>query len=171
MKKIFLIALISTLLLSIGCKKEKPFVTINGITFGCKINNKQFIPDDWDYGYNIPPLTLRFIADNNNSLDLLLDAEKKNEYVEIYLNHPLTKGRHELKFYTLPFPDADPPKDNGVYAISSQIFITNDNNGGYVDLIEIDTLTHKVYGTFEFIGTDRNTGKQVKVTNGFFKNY
>jgi hypothetical protein len=173
MKKIFLVIL-SVLLISSGCKKEKPeTVTVNGITFGCKVNGKQFIPDKWDYGLNFPPIRVYFLARSNNALDLLLQADKQNEYIQIFLNRPLYQGRHDLKFYTMSFPIYDPPKDNGVFAIEypHQEFITNENIGGYVDLIEIDTVHMKVYGEFEFTGTDRFTGKQVKVTDGVFKNY
>lgn len=170
MKKIIFFVC-SVLLFFCSCKKEKPTVTINGITFGCKVNGKQYIPDNWDYGMNIPPLELSFIAHSNGSVSLFLDATRHDGYLDIYLNAPLAKGRHPLNFNTLSFPDADPPKDNGVYAIGSELFITNENSGGYVDLIEIDSTRNRVYGTFEFIATDRNTGKQVKVTNGIFKNY
>lgn len=173
MRQILFFAFSFMLIANSSCKKQKPeTVAIRGVTFGCQVNGKNFIPDYWDYGYNIPPVSLKFIAGSNNALDLLLDANKQDEYIQIYLNHPLTKGKHELNFNTLPFPISDPPKDNGVYVINNSAqFITNTDVGGYVNLIEIDTITHKVYGTFEFTGTDANTMKQVKVTNGVFKNY
>ena len=100
-------------------------------------------------------------------------ARKENRYVEIFVNKPLTKGIHPLNFNTMPYPVYDPPKDNGIYVIENPVqkYITNETIGGYVDLIEIDTLTNKVYGKFEFTGTDQSTNKQVIITNGMFKNY
>jgi len=177
MKRLLLPILVLTLIFfqQSGCKKNKEpeTVTINGLTFSCKVDGKQFIPDYWDYGNNIAPLRLKFIANTNNAIDMMLIAEKQNEYVEIYLNYPLVQGKHELKFYTKPFPIYDPPKDNGIYVVKypHQEYITNDTMGGYVDLIEIDTIHLKIYGKFEFTGTDRLTNKQIKVTNGIFKNY
>lgn len=159
-------------LLLCSCKKEKPeTVTIRGMTFGCQVNGKNFIPDKWDYGLNIPPMHIDFWFDPlTKTTYLKILAEKQNSFVEIYLNSPLTSGRRDLKFTTIPFPTNVNPKDYGLYNSDAE-YITNDSIGGYVNLIEIDTLTNKVYGTFEFTGTDRNTGKQVKVTNGVFKNY
>lgn len=171
MKKIFLIAL-TALLLGSGCKKEKPTVTIDGLTFGCKVNGKQFIPNDWDYGYNIPPLHIDFVLDAvTNNVDLYVTADKTTENIELHLRAPLTKGIHQLKFITTTYVPRDGYVDYGVYENGAAEYVTNDLIGGSVNLIEIDTVVNKVYGTFEFTGTDKNTGKQVKVTNGVFKNY
>jgi hypothetical protein len=164
------------LLLHISCSKEKfKPVTINGQTFGCQVDGKLFIPDKWDYGNNIAPIRIYFSRITYGGVTLRVVAEKENEYIEIFLNKPLTQGVHPLLFKTREYPVYDPPKDNGVYVIKSLapagIYITNDTIGGYVDLLFIDTINLKVNAKFEFIGTDRITNKQVKVTNGIFKNY
>jgi hypothetical protein len=108
-----------------------------------------------------------------NRVKLFVRAEKTNEEVQIYLRGPLTPGTRNLNFTTLPFPVNGNPPDYGIYIINypAAEFITTDVAGGHVDLIEIDTLTNKVYGKFEFVGTDRSTGQQVQVTNGIFRNY
>lgn len=171
---IVFIAFISMILISSGCKKEKPSVTINGLTFGCKVDGKQFVPDLWDYGYNIPPISIDFVNDALASKrDLFISAEKSNEGVELYINGPLTKGIRNLNTTTISFPNNGRPSDYGNYYVKSPHaeYITSQSIGGVVNLIEVDTLTNRVYGTFEFTGTDKNTGKQVKVTNGVFKNY
>ena len=170
-----LLITVSGLLTQSSCKKNIPpeTVTINGLTFGCRVDGKAFIADYWDYGNNIPPLELDFIANSNNSLRLLLIAKRQNEKIVIYLNNPLVQGMHELKYNTRPFPTYDPPKDNGAYIVSFPYteYITNETIGGYVDLISMDTVTLKVYAKFEFTGTDKLTNKQIKITNGIFKNY
>jgi len=178
MKQYLLILSVSLFLVS-SCKKdnqtEPETVTVNGKTFGCKVDGKTFIPDYWDYGNNIPPISIDFSNVTFGGFTLIVEARRENEIIEIFLNKPLFKGVHELKFITRAFPTYAFPKDYGLYQVKNISpqgeYITNDTVGGYVDLIEIDTLTNKVYGKFEFTGTDKLTNKQVKVTNGIFKNY
>jgi len=164
--------ILSVIMLTTNCKKEKPTVTINGLTFGCKVNGKQFIPDAWDYGYNIPPLHIDFVQDAvTNNVDLYVTAEMTTEKIKLHLRSPLTKGIHQLKFNTTTYVPQNGYVDYGVYEKGAEEYVTNDLVGGFVDLIDIDTLLNKVNGSFEFTGTERTSSKQVKITNGYFKNY
>jgi hypothetical protein len=170
---------LASLVLSASCKKnkieeKKETVTINGQTFGCRVDGEPFIADKWDYGLNIPPIAIDwhvrpFLAGQ----DLTIRAYKENLSVELWLNHPLTAGRRYLNFTTLPYPIVYPPKDYGLYQVDNPngTYITNASIGGFVDLIEVDSVSGTAYGKFEFTGTDRRTGKQIKVTNGYFKNF
>lgn len=178
MNKFFILLVFGAgfLFITAGCKKEKlpETITINGMTFGCRVDGKPFIPDKWDYGNNIPPIRIEFYFDPlTRTVFLKTIAEKQNTFVEIYINSPLMPGRKELKFNTRPFPTYANPKDYGLYYVHfpESEYITNATIGGYVDLIEVDTSTNKVFARFEFTGTDRLTGNQVKVTNGVFRNF
>src|SRR5436190_11145795 len=156
-----------------SCKKngnsDNQTTNINGQLFGCKVDGRQFIPDYWDYGNNVPPLHIDFVDDAlTHKVKLFVRAERANEQVQIYLKGPLIKGVRNLKFRTLPFPVDGNPADYGIYIVKSPYaeFITNDTVGGFVELIDIDTLTNKVYGKFEFTGTDKVSNQHVKITGG-----
>jgi hypothetical protein len=166
------------LLSSSSCKKEQApqseLVTVNGQTFGCRVDGVTFIADKWDYGNNIPPVSITFSKTTYGGATLIVTARKQNEYIQIFLNKPLIKGTINLNENTQPYPVYDPPKNNGVYKktlLPSAEFITSPASIGSVNLIEIDTISLKVSATFEFIGTDKSTGQQVRVTNGIFKNF
>lgn len=158
------------------CKKEEipksELVTVNGQTFGCRVNGVPFISDKWDYGNNIPPVHVEiWYSPVGRYRYLIANGDKQNEYVEIYLNPPLTIGRRELKFKTRPYPIEIVQKDYGLYQKLSpnKEYITNDTLGGYVDIISVDTITLKIEGRFEFVGTERTTGEKITITNGYFK--
>jgi len=175
MKKILLLICIWGIQAS--CKKEQTpseLVTANGQTFGCRINDKPFIADKWDYGNNVPPIHVNMWYSTVGRYHYLIaNGNKENERVEIFLNPRLIQDRRELKFTTRSYPTYASPKDYGLYKTNypDKEFITNDTLGGYVDLIFADTVMQKIEGRFEFAGTDRNTGEKVTVTNGYFKNF
>ncbi len=160
-----------------SCKKEKPgseLVTVNGQTFGCRVNGTPFIADKWDHVNNIPPVRIRFRYSpvlQTNTLQVL--AEKENRLIELWINSPVTVGTKNLNFSTLPHPTIVNPLDYGLYQIfyPSKEFITNNSIGGHVNIIVADTVNQRVEGTFEFTGTDRITGEKVIITNGYFKNF
>jgi hypothetical protein len=170
---------LSTVLLSASCKKNKSeqekneTVTINGKTFGCRVDGELFLPDKWDYGNNIPPIDISFSRTTYGGVTLIVSGKKENETIQIFLNKPLVQGELALNEYTKPYPVWDPPKNSANYSISSprRDYITSNASIGKINLLVIDTANFKVEARFEFIGTDVNTGKQVKVTNGYFKNF
>jgi hypothetical protein len=166
------------LLIAASCKKDKSpaseLVTVNGQTFGCRVNGTPFIADKWDYGNNIAPVRIRFwYSPVLRKIDLQVIAEKQNNYVELWLNSPVVSGVKQLNTYTRPYPVYNNPLDYGLYQNISpnKEYITNNNIGGQVNILFVDTVNQRVEGTFEFTGTDRNTGEKVTVTNGYFKNF
>ncbi|GEM_PF-904551 len=171
------LTILSFFLLATGCKKDNPQseqVTVNGQTFGCRVNGKPFIADKWDYGNNIPPIHVDiWYAPVGGYHYLIANGDKSNEYVEIYLNPPLTIGRRELKFRTKPYPIETVQKDYGLYQVvtPSKEYITNEILGGYVDILSVDTLALRIEGRFEFTGTNSSTGEKVVITNGYFKKF
>jgi hypothetical protein len=163
--------LVSGLLFLSSCRKDK-FVTVNDQTFGCKVNGKPFIADDWDYGYNIPPLRIDFwYSPVLKNVEVQIIGKKQNQFVEIWLASPVVAGRTYLKTTTLPHPCLTHPTSYGLYQkyYPDKSYITNSNIGGFVDIISVDTIAQKIEGRFEFIGTDQATGNTVSVTNGYFK--
>jgi hypothetical protein len=166
-----------TIFIQSGCKKNKQpeTVTINGMTFGCRVDGNVFIADKWDFGNNIPPIRIDFLYDFlTGKIKLKTIAERQDEYIELYINGPLTPGIRELKNNTRPYPTHANAKDYGLYQVNLNVggeYITKQTIGGYVEIITIDTIAQKVHAKFEFTGTDSVTNKQVKVTNGVFKNY
>jgi len=172
-----LLLLLAIPFLASRCKKDPPspqseLVTVNGQTFGCRINGVPFISDKWDYGNNVPPVHVNiWYSPVGKYHYLIANGNKANEYVEIFLNPPLTPGRRELKFNTRAYPIYANPKDYGLYQKLSpnKEYITNDTLGGFVDILSVDTITLKIEGRFEFIGTERTTGEKINVTNGYFK--
>ena len=176
----FLLVLIFALILfNCSCKKDPvqqpEIVTVNGQSFGCRIDNVPFIADHWDYGNNIPPVDIAFSRTTFGGVTLIVTARKQNEFVQFFLNKPLIKGFIQLNENTQPFPVYSPPKNNGIYKVKNLSpngeYITSATSTGFVNLIEIDTINLKVNATFEFTGTDKLNGKQVKITNGIFKNF
>lgn len=173
---LFLIA-VSYLLMAAGCKKDNPqseLVTVNGQTFGCRVNGKPFIDNRWDYGNNVPPIFVTMLYNPVLRYSYLIaSGDRQNEMVEIYIPSPLTVGRKNLQYNTLSYPTIVNPLPYGLYRTytPSQDFITNDTLGGYVDILFADTVTRKIEGKFEFTGTDNSTGQRVTITNGYFKNF
>ncbi len=166
------------LLMAASCKKEKTvqseLVTLNGQTFGCRVDGTPFIADLWDYGNNIPPIHVDiWYSPVRQYHYLIVTGKKSNQYVEVYLNPPLTVGRRELKFNTRPYPIETVQKDYGLYQVisPSKEYITNSMLGGFVDIFSVDTITLRIEGRFEFTGTDQATGKTITITNGYFKNF
>ena len=171
------LTILSFFLLATGCKKDSPQsdrVTVNGQTFGCRVNGKPFIADKWDYGNNIPPIRIRFRYSpvlQTNTLQVL--AEKENQLIELWVNSPVTVGIKNLLFNTLSHPTIVNPLDYGSYETFSPYseYITNNIVGGHINILVVDTINQKVEGTFEFTGTDRTTSEKITVTNGYFKNF
>lgn len=179
MKRVCFLTLILSSLLFFGgsCKKNSvsELVTVNGQTFGCRVNGVPFIADKWDYGNNIPPVRINFWYSifPENSPELQVIAEKQNQYIEVWLKKPIAPGRYLLNSNTLSHPTIAHPPHYGLYFKNNpnQEFITSASVGGYVDVIFIDTVRQKIEGRFEFTGTEKTTGTTVTVTNGYFKNF
>lgn len=169
--------ILSFFLLATGCKKDNPQsdrVTVNGQTFGCRVNGTPFIADKWDYANNIPPIRIRFRYSpvlQTNTLQVL--AEKENQLIELWVNSPVTVGIKNLLFNTLSHPTIVNPLDYGSYETFSPYseYMTNNIVGGHINILVVDTINQKVEGTFEFTGTDRTTSEKITVTNGYFKNF
>lgn len=171
--QLFIITVV--ILSSFSCKKDNPqseLVTVNGQTFGCRIDGVPFISDLWDYGNNIPPVRVDFwYSPVLRTREVQIIGKKENQYIEVWLASPVVAGRTLLKATTLPSPTIVHPPSYGLYQKLSpyQTFITNSSIGGYVDILSVDTVTQKIEGRFEFTGTDQTTGKIVTITNGYFK--
>jgi hypothetical protein len=160
-----------------SCKKDKrppsELVTVNGQTFGCRVNGEPFIADKWDYGNNIPPVRIRFRYSSFSPPKLQVIAERSNSYIEVSLNSPFSTGNRVLKSTTRPYPIEGLPRDYGLYQKISpdKEYITNDTLGGYVNILSIDTINQRIEARFEFTGTERFSGEKVVITNGYCKNY
>ena len=107
--KNFLFIPLCGLLFLAGCKKDKAssseWVTVNGQTFGFRVNGKPFIADKWDYGNNVPPIFVTMLYNPVLRYSYLIASGKQqNEMVEIYLNPPLVIDRRNLNFRTRPYP-------------------------------------------------------------------
>jgi len=167
----------STLLLS--CEKEKEpkeqLTTVNGNTFGALLNGTAFIPDYYDAANNVHGIRIHFwYSPTTRGRWLQLIAQRRNgDFVEVYLSGPFSTGRRLLKTTTYPYPLNGMPPDYARYAIASpsKDFITNSTIGGYIEILNIDTVNKKVEARFEFTGTEGATGEQVKISNGYFKNF
>jgi len=175
----FTFAFCWVLLIGGSCKKNKdPFtgpVTVNGQTFGCQVNGQAFIADYSDAANNILPISITFSRTTYGGVTLIVTARKQSEYIQLFLNKPLIKGTINLNENTQPYPVYDPPKNNGILkktgTLPPEEYLTSATSIGWVNLIEIDTVNLKVSATFEFVGTDKNTFRQISVTNGSFKNF
>lgn len=171
--------LFSVLFLSLSCKKpkteEKPeAVTIEGKTFGCKVDGQLFLPEGYSIGSNTPPINVNFWYNPvTGKKKVIAHGKKGNRGVEVYINSPVTIGRKPLNTTTRSYPTNGLPPDYGMYYENSgqTEYITNGTVGGWVDVLVADTLTNKIEARFEFTGTDRTTGKQITVTKGYFKNF
>jgi hypothetical protein len=169
---------LASLVLSASCKKnkieeKKETVTINGQTFGCRVDGVPFIADKWDYGLNIPPIQIQFSRSTYGGVTLLVTAKRQEGAIFFFLNKPLKPGNLTLNEYTKPYPVWDPPKNHGDYIVRSNDshFITGPTSQGNVNFIVMDTLTYKVEAHFDFTGTNPMTGNQIKITDGYFKNF
>jgi hypothetical protein len=168
---IFILSLLAAVNISCSKEKFKP-VTINGQTFGCQVNGKPFIPDKWDYGNNIPPVRIDFgYSPVLVKTEVQIIGKKENQYVEVWIESPVVEGRVYLNTTTLPFPLVTHPSSYGLYYQQNpeKTYITNSIAGGFVDIISIDTISKKIEGRFEFVGTDQSTGNIISVTYGYFK--
>ena len=175
----FLLVFLSPLLLlNCSCKKENTpdpeTVTVNGITFGCRVDEIPFIANKWDYGLSIPPIKIEWRARPFfGGRDIYVVARRENERIEIWLNHPFVTGNRELKITTLSYPTVYPPNDYALYRTISpdKEYITTSTFGGIVNFVTVDSVSGKIHGVFEFTGTEINSGNKKIVTNGVFKNF
>src|SRR5688572_887180 len=136
--------------LNCSCKKENTpnpeTVTINGMTFGCRVDGILFIADKWDYGFNIPPIKIEWHGRPFlGGRDIYVIARREKEQIEIWLNHPFVPGNRELKFTTLSYPTTYPPNDYALYRTISpdREYITTNTLGGNVNFITVDSVSGK----------------------------
>ena len=132
-----------------ACKKEieAESTTINGLTFGCKVNGKPFIADRWDYGYNIPPIHIDFWWDPvEREHYFIARAEKENESIRLYLNGSMTTGIKYLNTSTSSWPCNVDPADYASYDIRypAKEYLTNSNSTGFVNIIYADSTKNKI---------------------------
>lgn len=159
-----------------GCKKHKPpsseWVTVNGQSFGCRVNAVPFIPEKRNK--KVPPVRINFLySPALRKFDLHLIAEKQNGSVEIWVNNPVVPGIKELKFRTRSYPTFNQPLNYGLYQhiSSGKEYITNELTGGYIHILFLDAQNQKIEARFEFTGTEWHTGENIVITHGYFKNF
>jgi hypothetical protein len=155
------------------CKKHKnteaqlpPITTIGAMTFGCKINEKVFVPMD---GRGKPGLYVQYVnvgTGPGGGWYLNIPAVDWNTVsipaVSITTDSLLvTEGGtytfKKVKGYAMAF-----------YATGSDYFDKLDNDNGSLHIIKFDVVNRILSGTFYFIGTNRATGEKVNITEGRF---
>ena len=173
-----LIFLSPLILFNFSCKKDPvdnpETVTINGQTFGCRVDVTPFVADKWDYGLNIPPIKIEWRARPFlGGRDIYVIARRENERIEIWLNHPFIAGNREVKITTMSYPNQYPPNDYALYRTISpdKEYITTNALGGNFNFVTVDSISGKIHVVFEFIGTEISSANKKTVTNGVFKNF
>lgn len=159
-----------------ACKKDKAeppseVVTVNNMSFGCRIDGKSFIADAWDYGNNIPPVSIKMIHNSTYDYNYMwIKGNKSNEQISLYINPPLVVGRKLLNQTTLPWPMVR-PKDYGMFSVftPSKDYMTTNSITGHIDILSVDTVQRKIEARFEFEAVNSSTGEKIKATNGYFK--
>lgn len=173
--KILHLILILTLALNTSCNKEDdepqnpvdqlpPATQTGKQTFGCLINGKVFLPDNFGsgrpnafYQFVDGAYTLGIHASNKRGEELLsvglgaLDIQliKESQYM---LNSEISGN-----FY-------------GIYLLGGGLSLdttTTNNNPGTLTITNFDTEKFIISGTFEFTVFD-NEGNEIKITDGRF---
>jgi hypothetical protein len=182
--KQLLLFFLSCVLLSSGCKKQKPVNPIDQLpaatqegknTFGCLVNGKVFLPKGsslgpilssyYQYIYSPSPQGYVFqVAARDNSHEddrfsvvLLVDSIKLVSPTIIPLKKSI-KGNGGGAYYSSIF--------NGTAFLTKDFFTTNQTNGE-LTITKFDTNTQIVSGTFWFDAVNSN-GDTIKVTEGRF---
>ncbi|MEP6583511.1 MAG: hypothetical protein ABJA90_04570 [Ginsengibacter sp.] len=155
----------------ISCQKEKlPKLTEEGKnTFGCKVNDKNWVPHGTGGIFNsTDPVYGGFYRDINT---IYVRAYNGNESIEIYLKNVYSTGEYSLNFTTTPKPDNLYPENYGIYIIENNTtinsFITTSSYTGKVTISNRDTTNKIVSGIFEFTGVDK-AGNTARITDGRF---
>ena len=164
---LFLLALLTLT----QCKKKDvapqlpPETMVGAMTFGCKIDGRVFVPRD---GRGKPGLEVHYVN---------LGEGKGGGY---YLNIPASDFRtnpiervsvtadsllvEEGKTYSFKTSKGSA---QAFYAIGNQ-YQKLDQDEGELTITRFDRTTGILAGRFHFVGTDKTTGRQVRVTDGRF---
>ncbi len=166
-KKLILILFTTyTVGMSLFCTKDKltKETQIGANTFSCKIDGVVFKPSESAGLFGSPPITVYNLP--NNGFTLLGKyygdrSDPTSKYISLNLEYLKSAGISNLKFYP----------NQGLYIISysgGPAYQTDATHTGTVTITRCDTVNKIYSGTFSFTAIDKNTDKEVKVTDGRF---
>jgi hypothetical protein len=173
MKKLneILLLLITSLIMSSGCKKDKeptdPFATLSN-QLVCKIDG-----NEWKSN-----AVLGAYYDNTQNFGgkyVSLFFMNGTQGIDFIINSPYKIGQLLFNQNTTSYPNTLSPKDYAAFinAYSNltpeEEYITNNIDNGKINLLILDTINKLVKATFSFTGKDNRTGKKVTVTDGYLE--
>ena len=155
------------------CKKNKkdepqlpPETTIGAMTFGCKIDEKVFVPRD---GGGKPGLYVQYVNLGNGigggwflNISTYDYENKKGIHIEtdsLLLEEGMTYEFKNQKGSPIIFYEQ--VKDG-----STEIYGKQSNDSGILIIKRHDRINRILSGTFSFTGTNLSTGEKVNVTDG-----
>lgn len=159
-------------LLLVHCQPKQvealpPASTSGAHTIGCLVDGQVLVARD---GHGKPGLHLGFRlgttpTDATFSVSLSDETDSSRPFVEVRADSiVLTEGQ------SYPFGAAG---HGGVvtgscFTSAGGVYLTNAPASGTLTITRLDRAAKLLAGRFEFVGTDRTTGKQVRVTDGRF---
>lgn len=162
---------VTTLLLSVSCKKTDfpppdPFATLDN-QLVCKINGVEWKSNRRGGGFFYSPTTGRE--------NIRLGYANGWEEITIYINTPYDKSFYLFNKTTQTYPNAVYPEDYLAFfkgypdLTPSEEYVTNTVDTGRVDIVLMDAVNNKIKGKFFFTGKDNRTGLKKTVTEGYFE--
>jgi len=167
----------------LGCCPDKetpglPPVTSEGKnTFACKINGEVFVADG--SGTDRPNRGIYAVIETDfdtlgnflpqDSSGFWLVANNGKQIITLFINSPLSFGKHKFSSNTYTYPTVVSPKNYGEVSRSGKIFITTSVDTGSVFLTRWDRNKFVISGTFQFRAKNlSNKSEIMEVTEGRF---
>lgn len=165
------LSLLGLLLCLAQCRKKDPSPqlppesTTGAMTFGCKIDGRVFVPRDY---YTRTGLYVQYVN---------LGSGKGGGY---YLNIPATNWASKEIDAVRISTDSLLVQEGKTYVFSTgkgsahaeydsgPVYKKRDQDAGELTITRFDAQQGILSGRFDFVGTDKATGQQVKVTEGRF---
>lgn len=178
--------LLTAVLATTGCKKKDPEPELSPATqtgantVGCRLNGELWLPGGYRNGagqevkfsttYYPPSYSL---ASLRNTFTLTGTRQNKqiNDDIQLALANLDHVGIYSLDLNAVPYPQAQPWQDQGVYRTNDPTireYITSPSNTGTLTITRLDTVAHVIAGTFSFTAKEIGGTKTVSVTDGRF---
>ncbi|POY34658.1 hypothetical protein C3K47_19105 [Solitalea longa] len=128
--------------------------------FRCKVNGQKWSPFSDDFKFNPVDGQSQITTSGKRAL-LLVGYNSKNETQNVgFLISDLVNEKD--------YPLSQEPNSYGLVEINETVYRTDDINKGIVSIHSLDTVNHKVSGTFTFKAKSLTSNSTVNVSEGYF---
>ncbi len=162
MKNLSFLSLLLFVLITLNSCKEDTPQPFSQVYFSCKIDGVPFNPEyKTDFGY-------RSIDANKSGNSLLISADGIESGIGIGISNDRIEKNIPYKLHINSSLNSAIFKKN---RFSTESYITDSINIGYIIFTELDTINNIIVGTFYFDAYDSTKNDTVHITDGKFRAY